>query len=107
MSSKPSPGFGVRRNNRPIIEITPKNTINTGIDYGRLIRGIVPIYEEYDAMIEGGYNTIEWAALNYMDKVDAVAYRRLKRLIGLHENDAVQKYHERMQQRRKKPGKRR
>lgn len=109
MSSKPSPDFGVQRNNRSIIELKPKGTINTGIRYATQIKGVVPFFEEYDAMVEAGFNVIEWENLDYVEKADAIAYRRLKRLIGLHENDAVQRYHERMARRgaMKRPRRRR
>lgn len=101
MSSKPSPGFGVQRGGKPILEAGLKGTISTGIRYTYQIRNVVPFFEEYDAMVKAGYNTTEWNNLEYMTKVEAVAYQRLKKLIGLHENDAVQTYHERMTRRKK------
>ena len=95
MFLKPSFDFGVQKNNRSIIEIAPRNTIRTGIQYAYQVRGVVPDFEEYDAMIRAGYNTIEWKELNYMEKADTVAYMRLKKLIELHSNDSVQKHLER------------
>jgi hypothetical protein len=99
---KPSLDFSVQKNKKPIIEIAPGNTVSTGIRYANQVRGIVPDFEEYDAMIMAGYNTIEWKELNYMEKADAVAYMRLKKLIELHSNDAVQRNIEKMRNKGKK-----
>ena len=102
MSSKPSLDFGVRRGNKLIFEFSPGNTISTGISYDRHIAGIVPYFEEYDAMIKAGYNSIEWLGLSHEEKANSVAYQRLKRLISLNENDAVQKHVERERKRNKR-----
>lgn len=66
------------------------------------IRGVVPFFEEYDAMVEAEYNQDEWKKVSYVEKAEAVAYHRLKRLIGLHENDAVQRHYERQQRKMRK-----
>ena len=101
MSSKPSSDFGVKKFDHPIIDIAPGNTIRTGVDYHRQFRGLVPFFEEYDAMISAGYNANEWENLDPIERADAVAYYRLQKLVSLHENDAVQKHMERQRKRKR------
>jgi hypothetical protein len=64
--------------------------VQTGIAYKVQIPGCVPIYEEYDAMVEAGYNEKEWSELESYRKANAIAWYRIKRYIGLHEADAVE-----------------
>ena len=101
MSSKPSRGFGVLKDDHAIADLKPGNTVGTGVAYKRQFGNLVPFFEEYDVMIGSGYNSIEWAKLDHTERADAVAYHRLKRLIGLHENDAVNRYSERQHKRKR------
>lgn len=91
MSMRPSKGFGVSRGGVPITQAVAGETVRTGISYQTDIAGLVSSYEEYDAMIEAHYTESEWSELTGTAKARAVAHYRLKRLIALHENDAVSK----------------
>jgi hypothetical protein len=53
----------------------------------RLIPGLVPIYEEYEAMRFAGYTSKAWRKLESMDRSMCVAHFRYNRLIGQHEQD--------------------
>lgn len=50
---------------------------------------MVPEVEERDSALFTGYNWREWIELPYEDRVDGVAYYRLKRLVDIWEQDAV------------------
>lgn len=63
--------------------------MDTGIRYPPLIPGLVPEIEERDAAHFNGYTWLQWQQLGYWDKVDAVAYVRLRKLIDMHKEDAV------------------
>jgi len=54
-----------------------------------LISGVVPLFEEMEAMIFSHYNQREWQGLESNDKALAVAHYRMHRLVELHENDIV------------------
>ncbi|GAF79301.1 unnamed protein product [marine sediment metagenome] len=92
MSPKPPSDFGVLRNNKPIreAEIWTDITVDTGIAYGVQIRGCIPFFEEYEAMVKANYNEYEWRGLRPIDRAVAVAYLRLQKVINLHEGDAVE-----------------
>jgi hypothetical protein len=64
--------------------------VQTGIEYKIQFVGCVPFYEEYDAMIEAGYNELEWDNLDSYLRSNAVARYRIKRYIGMHEADAIE-----------------
>lgn len=53
----------------------------------RLMPGLVPIYEEYEAMRFAGYTSREWRKLHGGERASAVAHYRYNRLIGQHEQD--------------------
>lgn len=43
--------------------------------------GIVSLYEEHDARVEGGYNLIEWDSLTEPQKAFEVAHYRIRNSI--------------------------
>ena len=51
--------------------------------------GIISEVEDRDSSRFNGYSWREWQTLSYQDRVDGVAYYRLRRLIDMHEEDAV------------------
>jgi len=51
--------------------------------------------EDRDSAKFNGYSWREWQELLYQDRVDGVAYYRLRRLIDMHEEDAVSREVER------------
>lgn len=53
------------------------------------MRGVVPFYEEYDAMLEAYFNPREWKGLRHYERAEAVARYRLKRHIALHQAEAM------------------
>ena len=64
------------------------------------LRGMVPFFEEYDAMLEANYSVGEWDGLRPFNRAEAVARYRLKRHISIHEAEAV-----RVDMNRRKPKK--
>ncbi len=50
--------------------------------------GLVPYFEEYDAMVEANFNSRTWRKLDPWERAEAVARYRLKRHIAGHENEA-------------------
>ncbi len=59
------------------------------------MRGLVPYFEEYDAMVEANYNSRTWRKLDPWERAEAVAHYRIKRHIAGHENEAVHMDHKR------------
>ena len=77
--------------------------VATGIGYRVDFPGLVPVYEEYAAMIHANYNSLDWHSLAMESRAQAVAFYRLARLIHLHEQDAVARDAERKQRRANLP----
>lgn len=76
------------RNGDPIAGQRVRLIVETGIEYGILIPGLVPPYEEREACIFAGYTMAAWRLLGWMDKADAVAHFRLHHAIRLHSEEA-------------------
>lgn len=85
----PSSDFAVSRHEYPIHEIPAGGTVFTGIRYRVHIQGVVPWFEEHDAMVAANHTQQSWDDLGYRQQAEAVAHYRLKRMISLHENEAV------------------
>ena len=66
----------------------PLRTLDTGITYGRLLPNVVPEVEEREAARFNGYNWKEWQELSRQERVDGVAYFRIRRFIEMHQQDA-------------------
>ncbi|KKM90668.1 hypothetical protein LCGC14_1236220 [marine sediment metagenome] len=94
----PSTGFSVSRDGIPIEKLDVATSIQTGIAYDIQIPGLVPFFEEYEAMVRANCNDEQWGNVHYSDKAKAVAFHRLKKIINLHEGDAVEVH------RKQKPG---
>ncbi len=69
----------------------PLKTLNTGISYRRVLEDLVPEYEERQAARLGGYKWSEWQALPRFERVDGVAYFRIRNQIEMHTQDAQDK----------------
>lgn len=54
------------------------------------MKGVVPFFEEYDAMVAANFNSTEWKGLQPNERAEAVARYRLKKHISLHEAEAVE-----------------
>ena len=70
--------------------VQPHNQVRTGISYGSLAEGLVPEFELREAAIFSGYTWKEWQALDYNERVYGVAYFRLRKVVEMHQEDAVQ-----------------
>lgn len=81
------PGFGVRRHEEPI-EAYPLKLLDTGITYTATVPGQVPQIEEREAARFSGYTWRDWQALPYDERVDSVAYFRVRRTIDMNQDDA-------------------
>ncbi len=57
--------------------------------------GMVSDYEEYQAMLWGQMNILEWRSINHQDREMCIAAYRVKRLVALAENDEQQRKAER------------
>ncbi len=53
------------------------------------MKGVVPFFEEYDAMVAANFNAVEWKGLRHGDRAEAVARYGLRKHIALHESDAL------------------
>lgn len=81
----------------------PLKLLDTGITYRRILPGIVPEVEEREAAKFNGYTWKEWQELPSHERVDGVAYFRIRRQIEMHQQDAQDKESERrMRQARSK-----
>ena len=88
-SLMPSTDFGVSRFGQAIHELPAGGTVHTGIAFRVYIEGLVPWFEEMDAMVEANHTPQSWDELSHVQKADAVARYRLRRHISLHESEAV------------------
>ena len=77
------------RNGEPIESIEIKDLVYTGIDMEPLLPGLVPLYEEREAAFYCNYSWREWQQLEPYERAENVAHFRLKRLIDLHNADAM------------------
>lgn len=64
--------------------------------------GLISEVEDRDSARFNGYSWREWQKLPYQDRIDGVAYHRLRRLIEMHEEDAVTREVERRSRRNSK-----
>ena len=90
----PPSGFGVLRNGKPIRDavIYSDIEVHTGIAYSHQISGCVPFYEEYDAMLAMGHTEEAWMGLSSKERAMVMAHYRLRKVVRLHESDAVELY---------------
>ncbi|KKL12514.1 hypothetical protein LCGC14_2535010 [marine sediment metagenome] len=63
--------------------------LETGITYRRIVKDVVPEVEEREAARFNGYNWKEWLVLPKRERVDGVAYFRIRRAIDMNQQDAV------------------
>lgn len=98
----PSSDFGVSRHGHAIHELPAGGTVHTGIAFRVYIAGLVPWFEEMDAMVEAHHTPQSWDELSHHQKADAVARYRLKRHISLHESEAVESAAKRKAARKRK-----
>lgn len=91
--------FAITRDGEPITLVPLSRTIRTGIASAdvRVEFGLVPEYEERNAAVAAGYLWSEWLDMDMRDRAAIVAFERLKGLIALHSNDAIDKQHRREQ----------
>lgn len=61
---------------------------------------MVPIFEEYAAMVSAHYNEHTWHAAGWETRARAVAFMRLSNIKRLHESDAQIKNSERKRKHR-------
>lgn len=85
----PLSDFGVSRDGIPIERLNVRTSVETGIAYDVQFPGLVPFFEEYEAMIRANYSEREWPQIPFWEKAKAIAHHRLKKMINLHEGDAV------------------
>lgn len=86
----PFADFGVLRHGERIDLQETTSEVHTGISYDTQMKGVVPFFEEYDAMIAANYNRIEWDRLPPIDRAEAVAHFRLSKHIAVHTHEAIE-----------------
>ncbi len=91
-----SSDFGISRQGHPIHELPAGGTVHTGIAYRVHINGLVPWFEETDAMVAAHHTPESWLELSHYEKADVVAHYRLKRHISLHEAEAADSHAKRL-----------
>lgn len=64
--------------------------------------GLISEVEDRDSARFNGYSWHDWQLQTYQDRVDGVAYYRLRRLIDMHEEDAVSSEVERRSRRNRR-----
>src|SRR3990167_7749890 len=89
MLAKRKVPLGVEKMGEPIQSQQLRNTVQTGITYRRPSAGLVPEVEERGSARFNGYTRKEWSGLPYEDRVDGIAYYRLRKLIEMHEEETV------------------
>ena len=81
---------------KPIWEVRPANTVNTGIHYMPLYQGMVPEYEEREVAKALHLTWVDWCSLDWYERAKGVAHIRLEGLVTLHQKDAVASAEKRM-----------
>jgi hypothetical protein len=79
----------VLRSGEPIENCPLSERIDTGITYGSLLPGMVPEFEERLACMENNYSWREWQKLSWHERGEAVAFYRLRKLVEMHQGEAV------------------
>ena len=85
----PRPPFAVERDGQDIMETRIRHGVRTGLSFGRLLPGMVPLYEELEAMRFAGYNQLAWQELGPDERAESVAHYRMHQLVEMHKEDAV------------------
>ena len=67
----------------------PDKAVTTGVSTAPLLPGFVPVFEEHEARLAAGYHLPEWEALEPAQRVLEMAHFRARRLVHMHEEDAV------------------
>lgn len=80
----------MERSGVPITEAAYRHGVSTGISYGARFPGLVPPFEEYEAMVSANYSEGTWQAASWRAKARAVAAYRLRQWVDLHRHDAAQ-----------------
>lgn len=62
---------------------------------------LIPVYEEWSAAKFNSYSPTEWRKLDHPERVQAVAFYRVSRLVDLHTETAVSEYMKRQNKRRR------
>ena len=65
------------------------NPVQTRIDYGVEIEGLVPLYIEREAARFALYNWSSWIDLDAMERAACVAHYRLNAMVNMHTEDAI------------------
>lgn len=68
--------------------LKPGNTLDPGIRQARDWPELVPVFEEYSAMVASNHNDATWHAAGWESRARAIAFYRLNNLKRLHEEDA-------------------
>jgi hypothetical protein len=68
-----------------------QDTIDTGIVLGGLLPGMVPLFEEREASCQSNYTWKAWQRLTGEERAEAVAHYRIKLILNLHRDDAMNK----------------
>lgn len=66
-----------------------RHGVHTGVTYGVQMPGLVPEYEELEAMAARGLTEAQWLGLSADERARVIAYARLSRYVQLHTQEAV------------------
>lgn len=89
MPPKPRPRFAVERDGQDIMETRIRHGVSTGLSFGRVLPGMVPLYEEMESMRFAGYTPRAWQDLDSDERAAGVAHYRMHQLVEMHKEDAV------------------
>lgn len=73
--------------------------MRTGIEYGILLPGLVPPFEEREAAVYCHYTPLEFRELPPDERALCIAQYRIKRMVEMHQSDAVGAEMDRMSRR--------
>jgi len=68
-----------------------QDTVDTGIELGGLLPGMVPLFEEREACCQSNYTWRQWHRLNGDERAEVVAHYRIRLILNLHRDDAMNK----------------
>lgn len=89
MSLRPSKALDVRRDGVPITDAAVRHAVSTGVTFGAQLPGLVPEYEEQEAMAVRGLTDAGWLALDATERARIIAYQRVRKYVDLHTQEAI------------------
>lgn len=83
--------FGAQRDGENILRVPTRNSVRTGIAFDDLYTalGLVSSYEEHEASMGALISWPEWMKMERSERAIVIAHQRVRSLVRLHTEEAV------------------